>query len=95
MKDLDKRSGAKQSWGFGINRAGVVVGKMQVPGGQFVNFHAFVTVNGKMTDLNTLIPPGSGWVLDEAYSINDAGQITGYGEHNGQTRGFLLTPVSR
>jgi probable HAF family extracellular repeat protein len=92
MKDLDKRTGAKQSWGFGINSAGVVVGRTQVPGGQFVVFHAFVTVNGKMTDLNTLIPPGSGWVLDEAYSINDAGQITGYGEHNGQTRGFLLTP---
>ncbi|MBZ5598936.1 MAG: HAF repeat-containing protein [Acidobacteriia bacterium] len=96
MTDLDKRSGVVQSWGFGINSAGVVVGKMQVKGGGgFVNFHAFVTVSGKMTDLNQLIPSGSGWILDEAYSINDAGQITGYGELNKKTRGFLLTPVSK
>ena len=95
MRDLDKRSGQFQSWGFGINRSGTIVGKMQVQGGGgFVKFHAFVTVNGRMRDLNGLIASGSGWELDEAYGINDAGQITGYGEHNGQTRGFLLTPAS-
>ncbi len=96
MTNLDKRTGLFQSWGFGINSAGIVVGRMQVKGGGgFVNFHAFAFINGKMTDLNQLIPAGSGWVLDEAYSINDAGQMVGYGEHNQQTRGFLLTPVSR
>src|SRR5205085_5111100 len=92
MTDIDKRSGSLQSWGFGINSAGTIVGKMQVRGGFFVNFHAFAIINGRMTDLNKLIPTGSGWVLDEAYAINDAGQIVGYGEHNKQTRGFLLTP---
>lgn len=92
MTNLDKRSGSLQSWGFGINSTGTIAGKMQVPGGQFVVFHAMVVTNGKMQDLNKLIPSNSGWVLDEAYAINDAGQIVGYGEHQGQVRGFLLTP---
>ncbi len=46
-----------------------------------------------MTDLNTLIPPNSGWILTEARGINDAGQITGTGTINGETHAFLLTPV--
>lgn len=92
MTDLDHRGTTVQSWGFGINSAGVIVGRMQVKGGQFVNFHAMVVQNGKMQDLNKLIPAGSGWVLDEAYSVNNVGQIVGYGELQGKTRGFLLTP---
>ena len=45
-----------------------------------------------MKDLNKLIPAGSGRVLNEADSINAAGQIVGLGIHNGQQRGFLLMP---
>jgi probable HAF family extracellular repeat protein len=45
-----------------------------------------------MTDLNNLIPAGSGWILVEATAINKAGQIAGVGTINGQTRAFLLTP---
>src|SRR5690606_41930251 len=44
-------------------------------------------------DLNMLIDPLSGWQLTEGRAINDLGQITGTGVFNGQTRGFLLTPV--
>jgi len=44
-------------------------------------------------DLNTLIPPDSGWDLMEARDINAGGQIVGYGTHHGQTRAFLLTPT--
>lgn len=43
-------------------------------------------------DLQTLIPPESGWDLSGALSINDAGQIVGYGAVDGQQRAFLLTP---
>ena len=45
-----------------------------------------------MHDLNDSIPPGSGWLLETARGINDAGQIVGYGDHNGLVSAFLLTP---
>lgn len=92
MTDVDGRSSSLISWGFGINKSGVIVGQMQIPGGQFVIFHAMVITNGKMQDLNGLIPSGTGWTLDTAYGINNAGQIVGYGDLNKQTHGFLLTP---
>jgi len=69
--------------------------------GQFVGFsdtqtpnleHAFVVINGTMRDLNWYIPANSGWVLQTATSINDAGQIVGNGTHNGVRAGYLLTP---
>jgi hypothetical protein len=45
--------------------------------------------------LNSLIPPGTGWDLIYAMSINEAGQIVGAGLFNGgsATHAFLLTPV--
>jgi probable HAF family extracellular repeat protein len=46
-----------------------------------------------MTDLNTLIPAGSPWYLLQALSINDAGEIAGYGTINGETHAFLAKPV--
>lgn len=45
-------------------------------------------------DLNTLLPPGSGWILTNAYAINASGQIVGQGAINGKYDGFLLTPVN-
>jgi hypothetical protein len=46
-----------------------------------------------MTDLNNLVSSISGWILSWAYDINNKGQIVGVGYHNGDQRGFLLTPV--
>lgn len=44
-------------------------------------------------DLNTSIPSGSGWKLESATSINDQGEIVGFGEYKGQDdAGFLLMP---
>ena len=55
---------------------------------------AFIWENGTMTDLNTLIDPSSGWVLESASSINDRGQIIGIGTFNGTTnQAYLLTVV--
>jgi probable HAF family extracellular repeat protein len=50
------------------------------------------TQKGGMKDLNSLIPPNSGWVLVLANWINNSGQITGYGTINGENHAFLLTP---
>jgi hypothetical protein len=43
-------------------------------------------------DLNTLIPADSGWYLQAAYSINDAGEIVGYGTIGGNVHAFRATP---
>ena len=44
-----------------------------------------------MTDLNTRLPSGSGWVLESANDVNDVGEIAGVGTINGQRHAFLLT----
>lgn len=80
------------AYGLAINDSGVVVGESTYQiNGTGITYHAFVYSNGKMQDLNALIPANSGWVLSTAYAINDAGQIVGYGTHNKQQRAFLLT----
>ena len=48
--------------------------------------------NGTFYDLNSLIPPHSGWVLREAAGINERGQIVGSGRLNGLDLGYILTP---
>ena len=44
-----------------------------------------------MADLNTRLPPGSGWVLESANAINVVGEIAGVGTINGERHAFLLT----
>jgi len=88
MTDLGVLSSAEPtSWGQAINDSGVVVGFSDFQD----TYHAFVYSGGKMKDLNSLITAGSGWVLVQAFGINDAGQIVGEGTINGQEHGFLLT----
>ncbi|HRI15331.1 MAG TPA: HAF repeat-containing protein [Verrucomicrobiota bacterium] len=88
MHDLGTLGGSG-SVAIAINAAGVIVGNSTIAGSPAL--HAFVH-DGTMRDLNNLIPAGGGWVLTTATAINDQGQIVGRGEHNGQLRGFLLTP---
>ena len=55
-------------------------------------YHAFV-YNGRIKDLNKLIPKNSGWVLYEARGINNAGQIICSGmKSDGTQHAILLTP---
>ncbi len=73
-----------------VNDAGTVCGEFDRSG----SYGAFVWNESEgPLDLNNLIDPASGWELSQAFSINDAGQIVGYGYLDGQQRGFLLTPV--
>jgi probable HAF family extracellular repeat protein len=53
--------------------------------------HAFLWQNGTLTDLNDLLPAGSGWVLNIAYALNNTGVIVGDGMLNGAPRAFRLT----
>ena len=54
------------------------------------NGHAFVYRNGQMTDLNSLLPANSGWVLTTATAINNNNQIVGTGVVNGENHAFLM-----
>jgi uncharacterized membrane protein len=47
-----------------------------------------------MRDLNTLIPKNSGWVIQSATDINTWGQIVGSGTRNGESHGYMLTPLN-
>lgn len=62
---------------------------------QVVGVSAFVwTPMDGRKDLNTLIPPNSGAVLQQAWGINNAGQIAAQGmDSQHHPRGYLLTPV--
>jgi probable HAF family extracellular repeat protein len=91
MTDLGLSDGFLQGVAWSINAGGDIVGtedKMV-----FLSSHAFIHTHGTTTDLNDLISADSGWVLQEANTINDIGQIVGYGRFEGQQRAFLLTPV--
>jgi len=70
-----------------INNHGQVVGTSGDIGGPP---RAFLWENGTMTDLNTLLPAASDWVLTDARFINDARQIVGEGLYQGQGAWFLL-----
>lgn len=65
-----------------INDHGQIVGRMP----------AFLWEKDTRFDLNSLIPPNSGWVLDQAKDINNRGKIVGTGKYKGELRPFLLTP---
>jgi len=73
------------SYAYGVNDAGQVVGTSDA--------RAFLWQDGLMTDLNAEIPGGTGWRLEVAWDINEAGWITGVGQRDGFARGFLLSPA--
>jgi probable HAF family extracellular repeat protein len=91
MLDLGTLAGASDSSiGHGINSSGHVVGQSEVVVNDISRSHAFMYTRGRgMVDLNALIDPQSGWELQDAFGINDAGQIVGVGNLGA----YLLTPV--
>ncbi|MCW3054138.1 MAG: extracellular repeat protein family [Chthonomonadales bacterium] len=84
--------GSGSAEALALNDRGQVVGSSEIV--QEVN-HAFLWQEGKMRDLNTLVPPDSNWVLMRATGINACGQIVGSGQFAGKRRAFLLTPTGR
>jgi probable HAF family extracellular repeat protein len=92
MQDLGTLGGTF-SEGGAINDEGWIVGSAYNSTMTSGAGHAFIYKLGSMQDLNNLIPPKSGWILEYGTGINDNGQICGYGEYGGQTQAFLLTPV--
>jgi len=93
--DLQAGSGFSSSSVNGINNVGTVVGDT------FVNSNspypiAFISdLVGPIRRLDQFLPPKNYWILEWAYDVNDAGQITGVGINKREQteRGYLLTPV--
>jgi probable HAF family extracellular repeat protein len=75
-----------------INDDGVVVGSMRAGGG-VSKWHAWVYIDGAVTNLNTLISAGTGLHIAFANSINNAGQIAATAfDAQGRYHAVLLTP---
>jgi probable HAF family extracellular repeat protein len=90
MKSLGTLGGI-YSAAFGLNDHDQVVGastradEVQV---------AFLWSNDQMVELDTLLTPGTGWLLTAAWDIDAYGKIVGEGVRpDGAARAFLLTPV--
>lgn len=75
-----------------VNASNVVVGTMAT-GTMADPVHAAIwnPTDGTVTDLNKLLPDGSGFELVDALAINDEGDIAGIAAHGGQQVGFLMS----
>ena len=93
LTDLGTLPNRDASQGNAVNDAGIVVGSSYIYGKPPQNEAAFIYQNGQMQDLNSLIPPDSGWVLTSAAAINNKGQILAAGSHNGQGAYCILNPT--
>jgi probable HAF family extracellular repeat protein len=76
-----------------INKRGQAVGFSLGDVTDLTTNHALLWEKGKLTILQTRISRHSEWTLLQACGINNKGQISGFGIHDGQIRAFLLTPV--
>lgn len=74
MKDLGTLPGDVFSVAWAISERGQILGQSCDANG---NCRGFLRQNGVMTDVNTLIPAESPFVIIDANDINTAGEITG------------------
>ena len=88
-RDLGVPAGGNLSRARGINDSGDVVGEWRILINGQQRFKAFLYEDGRMRDLNALIPAGTGWDLTGAQAINEAGQIVGSGTIGGETHAFV------
>jgi len=96
--DLGGVAGASATHGTGINAGGQVIATAYYPVKSYHPFvpgkHvAYIVQNGALVNLNTLLPPNSGFTVTDSIAINDAGQVLcdALNTH-GTERAVLLTP---
>jgi probable HAF family extracellular repeat protein len=78
--------GGGESWAYGLNNLGHVVGWAELAAG---HYHAYVWNGVEMVDLGTL-----GGLFSSAYAINDAGVVVGWAhDAAGRTRAVAWIPV--
>ncbi len=83
--------GGTLSQALAVSNNGTIVGMSRTAAGAT---HACMWQGGTLTDLNDLIDPASGWVLETAYAVNDHGVVVGDGRLEGALRAFRLTITS-
>ena len=80
-----------------INNLGQVLGTTGVSDPATGNVNATRVVvwrDGAVFEVQQLLDAsGAGWTVTAVTGINNVGQISGYGIINGETHGFILTPV--
>jgi probable HAF family extracellular repeat protein len=83
------------SQALGVNNRDQVVGTSQIVVGSSAQNHAFIWQNGRMTDLNDLVAPGTTLTLTIAQDINDRGEIAGQATTpSGATVAFEAIPMN-
>jgi probable HAF family extracellular repeat protein len=91
--------------GNGCSGADAINSQGQIVGGSGFNIadffadcndpveHAVLWEKGEILDLNNFVPPGNDLTLNEAFFINDSGEISGLGTvSDGSQHAFLLIP---
>lgn len=98
MQDLGTLPGDLVSAVLAINQQGQMVGaSIAPPGPPQGNPRAWVSQNGVLVDLNTLVPQDSPLFLLTAFGINDRGEIVGFGvqkDSPNDLHAFLAVPHS-
>ena len=94
MQALSPIGDDTNSWAWGINERGDVVGE-SFGGADDPYGRAFLYEDGMMTDLNSLVQSKSSLQLVLANDINEAGEIAGFAvdTSTGATVAFLAVPV--
>jgi probable HAF family extracellular repeat protein len=93
ITDLGTIDGIRYNQANAVNAAGQVVGTADPLCSPCVAPRAWLWRAGSATALDSLIPAGSGWTLQQANGISDRGEIAGAGLHNGKLHAFVLVPV--
>ncbi len=87
LRDLKSLPGATNSFAYGVNNDGTVVGNTS-------SGHSFVWGADRMFQLDRFVRP-RGWTISDASAINDYGQIAATGSHSGGggDRALILSPT--
>ena len=81
---IDDIGWAGSSFAYSVNAAGDAVGWGYTDAGETIQAAWVLSQRTGFAKLNDLIDPASGWDLRTAISIDDFGDVVGWGYHNGE-----------